>query len=259
MHDSLSGKRVVVTAGASGIGRAIALAFAEAGARVRICDVATDALADFITAASGVAATHVDVAKPDDVDRLFDEVETEMGGLDVLVNNAGIAGPTGPIEDMSHIDWCRTIDVNLNGMFLCLRRAVPLLKQAGGGAIVNLASTAGIMGYPLRAPYAASKWAVVGLTKSLAMELGDARIRVNAICPGAVIGDRMERVIAAEAAAKGHDPEAVRASYVKNVSMHCFIDPAEIADTALFLCSDAGAKISGQVISVDGHTETLAS
>ncbi len=257
MSNDLEGKRAVVTAGADGIGRAIARAFMAAGARVHICDVDGDKLAAFSAEAPGLGATLADVADQDQVDRLFIDAVASLGGLDILINNAGIAGPTGPIESMTPEDWRRTIDVNLNGQFYCLRRAVPLLKAAGGGSIVNLSSTAGILGFPNRSPYAASKWAVVGITKSLAIELGGDHIRVNAICPGAVSGERIERVIAADAELRGLTPAAVREEYESSMSLGTFIDPEDIAAMALFVCSDAGAKISGQALAVDGNTESL--
>ena len=258
MSDVLEGKRAVVTAGADGIGRAIARTFMAAGARVHICDAAEDKLAAFQAEAPGLGATLADVADQAQVDRLFIDAEAALGGLDILVNNAGIAGPTGPIESMTPEDWRRTIDVNLNGQFYCLRRAVPLLKAAGGGSIVNLSSTAGIFGFANRAPYAASKWAVIGLTKSLAIELGGDHIRVNAICPGSVSGERIDRVIAADARQRGLTPAEVRAEYQRSMSLRTFVDPEDIAAMALFVCSDAGAKISGQALAVDGNTETLA-
>ena len=236
----------------------MARAFMAAGSRVHICDVDGDKLAAMAAEAPGLGATLADVADEAQVERLFDTAEAALGGLDILINNAGIAGPTGAIETMTSDDWRRCIDVNLNGQFYCLKRAIPLLRAAGGGSIVNLSSTAGIMGCPNRAPYAASKWAVVGLTKSLAIELGKDHIRVNAICPGSVSGDRIERVIAAEAEVRGLDPAEVRAAYAGSMSLRTFIDPEDIAAMALFVCSDAGAKISGQDLAVDGNTETLA-
>ncbi|MFQ5784396.1 MAG: SDR family oxidoreductase [Alphaproteobacteria bacterium] len=257
VYPGLAGKRVIVTAAGAGIGRAIAGAFLDAGARVHVCDVDAERLAAFRTSVPELGATVADVADAVQVDRLFEEALGHLGGLDVLVNNAGIAGPTGPIEMLSPQDWRRTFEVNLDGQFFCLRRAVPLLKEAGGGAIVNLASTAGFMPYPLRTPYAASKWAVVGLSKSLASELGAFGIRANAVCPGSVAGARMDRVIVAEAESRGTSVEAVRESYLRQCSLRCFIDPEDIAATVLFVCSDAGAKITGQVLSVDGHTESL--
>ncbi len=259
MFSDLKGKRVVVTAGADGIGRAIARAFLDAGARVHICDVDAGKLAAFAAAAPGLGTTLADVADEAQVDRLFDEALAGLGGLDVLVNNAGIAGPTAAIEDVAPEDWRRTLAVNLDGQYLCARRAVPPLKQAGGGSIVNISSTAGQYGYALRAPYCASKWAVIGLAKTLATELGPFGIRANAVCPGSIEGERMARIIAAEATAKGKTPEEVRAGYARQSALRTFIDAEDIARTTLFVCSDAGARISGQVLAVDGSTEIMGS
>ncbi len=258
MADGLTNTRVIITAGAAGIGRATARAFHAAGARVHVCDVDTAGLADAQAELPGLGISEADVSDPDQVDRLFDAALDALGGLDVLVNNAGIAGPTALLEDCEPADWRRTIAVNLDGQFYCLRRAIPALKAAGSGVIVNIASTAGLYGYPRRGPYVASKWAVVGLTKSLAIELGPSGIRVNAICPGSIEGARMDRVIASEAAATGASEEEVRQAYVRNTSMRCFIDAEDIANMAVFLCTPAGAKVSGQAIAVDGHTESLA-
>lgn len=246
-------RRVLVTAAASGIGRSVAEAFVEAGDRVHVCDLDEAELEKL----EGVGTTVADVADPDAVDRLFTEAAETLGGLDVLVNNAGISGPTAPVEAIEPGDWRRTIDINLNGQFYCVRRAVPLLKAAGGGSIVNISSTAGLFGYPLRSPYAASKWGVIGLTKTLAMELGTFGIRVNAICPGSVAGERIERIIRDEAASRGVSPDDVRTSFLKQVSMRTFVDAADIVGMILFLCSDQGAKISGQALAIDGHTESL--
>jgi NAD(P)-dependent dehydrogenase (short-subunit alcohol dehydrogenase family) len=258
MADGLTNLRVIITAGGAGIGRAIARAFHAAGARVHICDVDTAALGDAQAELPGLGVSEADVSDPDQVDRLFDAALDALGGLDVLVNNAGIAGPTALLEDCETADWRRTLAINLDGQFYCLRRAIPALKAAGGGVIVNIASTAGLFGYPRRAPYVASKWAVVGLTKSLAIELGPSGIRVNAICPGSIEGPRMDRVIAAEAAATGCSEEEVRQAYVRNTSMRCFIDAEDVANMAVFLCTPAAAKVSGQALAVDGHTEGLA-
>jgi NAD(P)-dependent dehydrogenase (short-subunit alcohol dehydrogenase family) len=258
MH-GLAGKRVLVTAGAAGIGRTLATAFLAERARVWICDIDANALAEMLAAHPGLRASEADVAEAGQVDAMFRAIERNFGGLDVLINNAGIAGPTGPIESLDPVAWRRCIAVNLDGSFLCARRAVPLFKAAGGGAaIINLSSTAGLLGYPLRTPYAAAKWAVIGLTRSLAIELGPCGIRVNAICPGSVEGARMARVIRADAAARGVSEDEVREGYVRTTSMRSFVRPEDIAAMALFLCSDFGASISGQAIAVDGNTETLS-
>jgi NAD(P)-dependent dehydrogenase (short-subunit alcohol dehydrogenase family) len=251
------GLRVIVTAAATGIGRAIAETLINNGARVHICDISKERLAACQSALPSIGATLADVAEPDQVDRLFDEALTQLGGLDVLVNNAGIAGPTGPVETLALADWERTMIVNLNSQFYCARRATPLLKAAGGGLIVNLSSSAGLVGYPLRTPYAASKWAVIGFTKSLAMELGEFGIRANAICPGPVEGPRIDGVIAARAQARGETIENMRAAYKRQNSLNMFIQAQDIANLVLFLCSPAGQKISGQALAVDGNTESL--
>ncbi len=257
MFQDLKDKRVIVTAAGGGIGQAIAEGFLAAGAYVHICDVVEAPLKAFQLNTPDLGVTVADVADASQVDALFEQALSHLGGLDILVNNAGIAGPTGPLESITPADWERALAVNLNGQFYCLRRAVPLLKEAGGGSIVNIASTAGLMGYPLRTPYAASKWAVVGLSKSLATEVGTDGIRVNAICPGSIDGVRMDRVIAAEAQAREVSPEQVRQGYLKQSSLRTFIKAADIANLTLFICSEAGAKISGQALSVDGNTETL--
>ena len=257
MSVDVTGLRVLVTAAAGGIGRAIAATFLQQGAHVHICDLDENRLAVSRTELPGLSSTVADVADPAQVDRLFDEAEAQLGGLDVLVNNAGIAGPTGPVESLDIDAWDRTMAVNINSQFYCARRAVPLLKAAGGGLIVNLSSVAGLFGYPLRAPYAASKWAVIGFTKTLAMELGDHKIRVNAICPGPVEGPRIDGVISARAAAQGEEFAVTRERYLRQNSLHTFIQAQDIADMILFLCSPAGRKLSGQSLAVDGNTESL--
>lgn len=253
----LSGKRALITAGASGIGYAIAKAMVVAGARVHVCDVNPELLARLTQTDPAMSSSQADVADEASVDRLFEETRARLGGLDIMVNNAGIAGPTKLIEDIEDAEWRSTVDVNLTGQFYCTRRAVPLLKQAGGGSIVNLSSAAGLLGLPMRAPYVAAKWAVVGLTKTLAMELGAHNIRVNALCPGSVEGDRMVRVLAAESQALGVDTQTLRHNYVKHTSLRSFVSADDIANMVVFVCSDLGARISGQALSVDGHTETL--
>jgi NAD(P)-dependent dehydrogenase (short-subunit alcohol dehydrogenase family) len=253
----LDGRRVVLTAGGAGIGRVTLQTLVEAGARVVTCDVDQAALDRLRGELPTVPAIPADVADEAAVDRLFELALEQLGGIDILINNAGIAGPTGPIEEIAPEDWRRTLEVNLTGQYLCARRAVPHIRAAGGGSIVNLSSAAGRFGFALRTPYAASKWAVVGLTKSLAIELGPDQIRVNAICPGAVEGERINRVIAAKAEARGVPFEAMRQQYVETASMKRLIGPQDIANMILYLCSDAGRLVSGQVIGVDGNVEYL--
>jgi len=251
------GLRVLVTAGAAGIGGAITAAFVAAGARVHVCDVSEQALAACRAAMPEVGATVADVSDETAVDRLFAELRERLGGLDVLVNNAGIAGPTGAIEDLSVADWRRCIDIDLTGQFLCARQAVPMIKAAGGGSIVNMSSSAGRFGYAFRTPYAAAKWGVVGLTQSLAKELGPSNIRVNAILPGIITGPRMEGVIRDRAAQLGVPYADMEQQYLDRISLRRMTDPEDIAAMAVFLASRAGRNISGQSLGVDGNVESL--
>jgi NAD(P)-dependent dehydrogenase (short-subunit alcohol dehydrogenase family) len=253
----LDDKRVVLTAGGAGIGRVTLQTFVEAGARVVTCDVEQAALDRLRGELPQVPAIPADVADEGAVDRLFELALEQLGGIDILINNAGIAGPTGPIEEITPDDWRRTLEVNITGQYLCARRAVPHIRTAGGGSIVNLSSAAGRFGFALRTPYCASKWAVVGLTKALAIELGPDQIRVNAICPGAVEGNRINRVIAAKAEARGISFEAMYEDYVAQASMRRMVRAQDIANMILYLCSDAGRLVSGQVIGVDGNVEYL--
>ena len=257
MEVSVKGKRVLITAGAGGIGRVMTETFVKAGARVHICDVVQTALTDTTTVLKGVTATPCDVSDLKQVDLLFADVKSYLGGLDVLVNNAGIAGPTGKVEDISVEDWRRCIDIDLNGMFYCTRLAMPMLKAAGGGSIINLSSAAGRLGFPFRTPYAAAKWAVVGFSKSLSMEVGTDNIRVNAIQPGVVEGDRINRVIDAKAKALGISFEKQRESSLDKVSMRSMVSPQDIANMALYLASDLGKHVTGQAISVCAGVEML--
>jgi NAD(P)-dependent dehydrogenase (short-subunit alcohol dehydrogenase family) len=257
MELRLDDRRVIITAAAGGIGRATLETFVAAGAKVHVCDVDEAGLAELREALPEVGATPADVSDPAQVDRLFDAALGRLGGLDILVNNAGIAGPTAPIEEIEPEDWARTMEVNVAGQYLCARRAVPQIRAAGGGSIVNLSSAAGRFGFALRTPYAASKWAVVGLSKSLAIELGPDQIRVNAICPGAVEGDRINRVIAAKAQAFGISFEAMHAQLVEKASMRSMVTAQDVANMILYLCSDAGRLVSGQAIGVDGNVEYL--
>lgn len=251
----LAGKRVLVTAAAGGIGAVVARRFADAGARVAVCDVDEARLEGYLAASPDVVGRRADVADPGDVEALFGLVHERLGGLDVLVSNAGIAGPAAPVEEVDLDGWRRTLDVNLTGAFLCVRAAVPLLREAGGGSIVLMSSNAGTMGLPFRAPYVASKWGLIGLTKTLAMELGPHGVRVNAICPGDVEGERIRAVIAREAQNRGLTYEQVYAERVAAVSLRTMVTADDVAALILFVCSDEGARISGQTLVVDGNAE----
>ena len=254
----IKGKKVLITAGAAGLGKATAIAMMDAGAKVHVCDIDTQALADLKQAYPMVSTSVTNVAQPSEVADMFTQVQSAFSGtLDFLVNNAGISGPAGPIESLDIEAWKATFDVNLHSTFYVSKHAIPLLKQRGG-AIMNLSSTAGLFGYPMRSPYASAKWAIVGLTKTMAMELGPFNIRVNCICPGAVNGERMDRVISNIAKATMESVEKVRQDNVKNTSMSTFVDAIDIANMIVFSFSDLGAKISGQSLSVDGDTHSLA-
>ena len=257
MEISVKGKRVLITAGAAGIGRAMTDVFREAGARVHICDVAQSSIEETLKAFPGVTASLADVSKLADVENLFSDAARQLGGLDCLINNAGIAGPTGKVEDIAVADWQRCIDIDLNGMFYCTRLAMPMLKKTGAGSIINLSSAAGRLGFPLRTPYAAAKWAVVGFSKSLSMEVGPDNVRVNAIQPGVVEGERIDRVIRAKAEAVGISFEEQKKISLERVSMHRMVSPYDIANMALYLASDIGRNITGQAISVCAGVEML--
>lgn len=254
---SISGRSVMVTAGASGIGHAIATSFHQNGDAVHVVDIDTKAVARFSLDYPAIKTTVADVASESDVCRVVDSHIEQFHGIDVMVNCAGIAGPTEFAEDISFEQWRRCFAVNIDAVFLFCGKVIPFMKAARAGNIINISSTAGWHGYPLRTPYAASKWAVIGLTKSLAMELGGLGIRANVICPGSIHGDRMDRVISAEASLKGVSEQTVRDRYTRSNSMRTFIDARDIADMALFLCSDNARTVTGQVLNVDGHLETF--
>jgi len=248
----------LITAGAAGIGRAMAEAFISQGRRVHVCDIDQGAIDAFLQANPEASATLADVADVAQVDQVFAELADRHGRLDVLVNNAGIAGPTAHVEDIETTDWDQTIAVNLNGQFYCARRAVPMLKAVRGGSIINMSSSVAFSGCPMRAAYTAAKWAVIGFTKTLAMELGPDGIRVNAICPGSVEGPRIDAVIERDAQRRGIAAEEIRDLYLRQSSLRSFISAEDVANLAVLLASDAGAKISGQALGLDGHTESLA-
>ena len=254
---SVTGLRVLVTAGASGIGLAIAETFAREGAQLHVCDISEEALSKCSATHPDWGTSLCDVSTEAQVAQLFEDVSSKMGGLDVLVNNAGIAGPTGNIEELSSSDWHQTININLNAQFYCARLAVPLLKQSDNASIICLSSVAGRLGYAYRTPYAVTKWAIIGLIKSLAIELGPDGIRVNALLPGIVEGPRIETVIAARAEAVGVSHEEMTQKYINKVSLRKMVTAPDVANQALFLCSSLGANISGQPISICGNVEYL--
>ena len=266
-------RRVLITAGAGGIGLELARAFAATGARVMVCDVSVPALEALPSALPGALGLRADVSREDDVASVFEGVDQRLGGLDVLVNNAGVAGPSGPLEGISLSDWERTLAVNLTGQFLCARQAIPRLRVAqaqraeaagrlglpwGGACIINLSSAAGHLGMPGRAAYSASKWAVVGLSKTLALELGPEGIRVNAILPGAVEGPRIRAVMAARAQVTGRPLDQVSRDYTGQSALGRLVTAQDIAQMAVFVASDAAASITGQSLAVDGLTQALS-
>jgi len=250
-----SSKRVLVTAGANGIGLAIATKFKAHGANVFVTDIDPDAVEK--ARAEGFHAAVSDVSDESQVQDLMALIQGEFGGLDVLVNNAGIAGPTGPIQSLDSADWKATFDVNIHGQFYCIKHALPLLRSAPGASIINLSSAAGRLGMAGRSAYSASKWAVTGLTKTLAIELGAEGIRVNAICPGAVNGPRIDAVIAAKAGMLGEPVDTVSALYRNQSSLGRLIEAEDIANMAVFAASDMARNVNGQALAVDGNTEKL--
>ena len=244
-------KRVLITAGANGIGLVMARAFQEAGYRVWVTDVDRDPLAAL---PPGIRGSHCDAASEMAMEALFADIAHDWGGLDVLCANAGIKGPTAAIEDMPLEGWHQCLAVNLDGAMLAAKHGARLMKPARKGVMIFTSSTAGLYGVPYRAPYAAAKWAVIGLMKTVAMELGPHGIRANAICPGSVTGSRITSVIEAEAVAKGMSAEAVRAGYAAGTALKRLTDPDDVAHMALFLASDGARMVAGQALTVDGFT-----
>jgi NAD(P)-dependent dehydrogenase (short-subunit alcohol dehydrogenase family) len=248
-------QRVLITAGAQGIGREFARAFAANGAKVFICDIELKSLDALAKEIPGLTAKPCDMSSRAQIERMVPEAIAALGGLDVLINNAGIAGLTLPVDQYPPDDWDKVIAVNITAMFDVCRLAIPHLKQSKSGCIINMASIAGRFGFANRSPYAATKWAVIGLTKTLAIELGEWGIRANAIAPGAVAGDRIERVFAGRAQIGGKTLEEVRAQAMAEQSIKAMIDPKDIAQLAVFLASDAAKSISGQVMPIDNDRQ----
>ena len=257
MDLNISGLRVLVTAGAAGIGLEIARAFLREGANVHVCDVDRAALDGLASTDPELTFSYADVADRNAVSRVFEDALAALGGLDALINNAGIAGPTGRVEEINPEDWDRCLEVCITGQFNCTRLAVPHLRGSRNASIVNISSAAGRFGFPLRSPYAAAKWAVIGFTKSLSRELGEAGIRVNAVLPGVVTGDRQRRVLEAKAQQLGVSYEEMERAALANASLKEYVTPQQLADQILFLCSPLGRTISGQAIAVDGDLQML--
>jgi len=249
-----TGLRVVVTAGAAGIGRVIATGFQQAGARVHVCDIDAEAVSD--ARAAGLGAMVCDAADPEQARAFFDAARADMGGFDVVIANAGIAGPTLAIADVDDAAWNRTLEVNLRGAYLAAHHAAPDLIASRGG-FVAISSVAGRLGFALRTPYAASKWGVVGLAKSLAVEWGPQGVRANAILPGIVKGPRIERVIAARAQQLGQSYVETEEQALEKVWLRRMVSPEDIAAMCLFLSSPGGANITGQALSVCAGVEGL--
>jgi NAD(P)-dependent dehydrogenase (short-subunit alcohol dehydrogenase family) len=264
------GRVVMVTGASRGIGRAMARAFAGEGAGVALVSSRAEGVrrvADEITAAGGRALPlEGDVSNEADVRRFVAQAERSLGPIDVLVNNAGIPGPTAPVTQIALADWQRVLAVNLTGVFLCARevlkamlagRASPSPRATATGAIINIGSIAGKISYPQRTPYASAKWALVGLTLTLAEEVGPYGIRVNCICPGPVAGELIEDVMAARARATGLPLETVRQKFVGLTMLKRMVRPEDVAAAALFLASDAAENITGQALDVSGGIATL--
>jgi NAD(P)-dependent dehydrogenase (short-subunit alcohol dehydrogenase family) len=248
-------QRVLITAGASGIGREIARAFAAQGAKVFVCDIDAEGLDSLAREIPGLATKICDMSKREEIERMVPFSVDALGGLDVLVNNAGIAGPTAPVEEIKPDEWEEVVQVNLNGTFNVTRLAIPHLKKSPAGVIIIMSSSGGRFGYLNRSPYAATKWALVGFTKTLSIELGDYGIRVNAILPGAVEGPRIQKVFEGRARVSGQTLEEVKRAAMMNQSIKTLIDPRDIAALAVFLASDHGKSISGQMLPIDGDRQ----
>ncbi len=258
MDLGINGLRVLITAGAGGIGLVTANAFLAEGARVHVCDIDKEALANLATTAPGATGSFCDVSDRDQVARLIDEAVATLGGLDCLVNNAGIAGPTGRVDEIDAEEWDRCLDITITGQFNCARLAIPHLKASKNASITNYSSSAGKFGFPLRSPYAAAKWGVIGFTKTLAMELGPNGIRCNAIQPGPVDGARIRAVIDAKARAANISFEEMQDRVLANQSIKQLIPPEQLADLTVYLASPRASLISGQELAVDGDMQCLA-
>ena len=248
-------RKVLVTAGGAGIGKAIARAFMAEGCAVYTCDIDQAALAGAAAELEGLRTGVCDVADRSQVEAMVAEAAAALDGIDVLVNSAGISGPTAPVQDIDPDDWERVLAVHLTGTFNVTRLAIPHLIRSPAGVVINMSSAAGRFGYPNRSPYATVKWGLIGFTKTLAMELGEHGVRVNAILPGGVEGERVQRVLEGRARATGQTVEEIRAGLLTNQSIKHLVDPDDIAALAVFLASDAAKSISGQMLNIDGDQQ----
>ena len=260
MPKSLNNKKIIISAGASGIGWATAKICLSKGAYVYLCDIDNKSLNKIKKhplANKKLFYYECDASDEDDVSNFFSQVNRKTKKVDALINNVGVAGPTGTIEKLSSEDWEKTLKINVISHFYFTKLAIPMLKKNKGGSIINISSGAGIMGFPLRSPYAASKWAVIGLTKTLAMELGKFKIRVNAICPGTIKGDRMIRVIRDKAKFLKVSKKKIEKDFISIASMNCWINEEDIGKMCSYLISSDGEKISGQAIPIDGNATRM--
>ena len=256
----LFNKKIIISAAANGIGWSIAQECMLNGAIIYITDKnkeSLDKISKHKLYEKQLFLDRVNCENFQEVENYFNKIKNKVDSIDALINNVGIAGPTGKLEELNINDWKETLDININSHFYFTKLSIPLLKNNNGGSIINLSSTAGLFGFPLRSPYATSKWAIIGLTKTLAMELGENNIRVNAICPGSVAGDRMKKVIKAKAQSLGVKEENLQKDYESMVSLKSFVDKKDISNMAVFLLSEEAQKISGQVMTVDGNTERM--
>ena len=257
----LINKKIIISAAANGIGWSIAQECMSNGAIVYITDKnkeSLDKISKHKLYEKQLFLDRVNSENFQEVENYFNKIKNKVDNIDALINNVGIAGPTGKLEELNIKDWKETLDININSHFYFTKFSIPLLKNNNGGSIINLSSTAGLFGFPLRSPYATSKWAIIGMTKTLAMELGENNIRVNAICPGSVAGDRMKKVIKAKAQSLGVKEENLQKDYESMVSLKSIVDKKDIAHMVVFLLSEEAQKISGQVMSVDGNTERMS-
>lgn len=254
-ESELPPRRVCVTSGGGGLGLAIARAFYAAGARVHIGEAEPQVLAEVLGDHPGMHGTVVDVSEAREVESLFSEAREWLGGLDVLVNGAANTGARAPLAELEYEDWDRTIRVNLNGMFYCLKQAARIMSAQKSGCIVNVASTAARTGLPKRSAFVAVMAGVLGLTRNAARELGPDNVRCNAILPGFVENEQGRQLVKTRARERRQPFDEAEADFLRYVSMRTWIEESEIADTVMFLASDAARHISGQSISVCGNVE----